>query len=93
MIHSSTNQHLRRITDFIQPSRTKSKKVLYWCETLSLAARKKHKLRVFGNNVQRGIFGSRIHDITKNRRKLQAILRSLIMFTLHVIQKAIKNHK
>jgi hypothetical protein len=44
--------------------------VLYGCETWSLTLRKKHRLRVFENNVLRRIFRPRRDEVTGEWRKL-----------------------
>jgi hypothetical protein len=44
--------------------------VLYGCETWSLTAREKHKLRVFENRVLRRIFGPKRDGVTGGWRKL-----------------------
>jgi hypothetical protein len=44
--------------------------VLYGCETLSLAVREEHKLRVFENRVLRRIFGPKRDGVTGGWRKL-----------------------
>jgi hypothetical protein len=38
--------------------------VLYGCETLSLALREEHRLRVFENRVLRRIFGPKWDEMT-----------------------------
>jgi hypothetical protein len=44
--------------------------VLYGCETWSLTLREIRRLRVFGNRVLRGIFGSKKDEVTGEWRKL-----------------------
>jgi hypothetical protein len=44
--------------------------VLYGCETLSLALRQGHRLRVFENKVLRRIFGPKRAKVTGEWRKL-----------------------
>jgi hypothetical protein len=44
--------------------------VLYGCETLSLALREEHRLRVFVNRVLRRIFGPKRDEVTGGWRKL-----------------------
>jgi hypothetical protein len=44
--------------------------VLYGCETLSLALREGHRLRVFENRVLRRIFGPKRDEVTADWRKL-----------------------
>jgi hypothetical protein len=44
--------------------------VLYGCETLSLALREEHRLRVFENRVLRKIFGPKRDEVTGGWRKL-----------------------
>jgi hypothetical protein len=44
--------------------------VLYGCETWSLALGEEHKLRMFENRVVRRIFGTKITEVTGDRRKL-----------------------
>jgi hypothetical protein len=44
--------------------------VLCGCETLSLALREEHRLRVFENRVLRRIFGPNRDDVTLEWRKL-----------------------
>jgi hypothetical protein len=46
--------------------------VLYGCETWSLTLREGHRLRVFENRVQRGIFGPRRDDVMGEWRKLHS---------------------
>jgi hypothetical protein len=46
--------------------------VLYGCETWSLTLRKEHRLRVFENRVQRGIFGPKRDEVTGEWRKLHS---------------------
>jgi hypothetical protein len=40
------------------------------CETWFLTLREEHRLRVFGNRVLRGIFGSKRDELTGGWRKL-----------------------
>jgi hypothetical protein len=42
----------------------------YWYETWSLTLREEHKLRVFENRVQRGIFGLKRDEVMRGWRKL-----------------------
>jgi hypothetical protein len=44
--------------------------VLYGCETLSLALREEHRLRVFENRVLRRIFGPKRDEVTGGWRKI-----------------------
>jgi hypothetical protein len=44
--------------------------VLYGCETLSLALREEHRLRVFENRVLKRIFGPKRDEMTDGWRKL-----------------------
>ena len=44
--------------------------VLYACETWSLTPIDEHRLRVFENSVLRRIFGPKMDEVTKERRKL-----------------------
>jgi hypothetical protein len=44
--------------------------VLYGCETWSVTLREEHRLRVFGNRVLRGIFGTKGDEVTGEWRKL-----------------------
>jgi hypothetical protein len=44
--------------------------ILYGCETLSLALREEHRLRVFENGVLRRVFGPKREEMTGGRRKL-----------------------
>jgi hypothetical protein len=46
--------------------------VLYGCETLSLALREEHTLRVFENRVLRRIFGIKRDAVTGGWRKLHS---------------------
>jgi hypothetical protein len=46
--------------------------VLYGCETWSLTLREERRLRVFGNRVLRGIFGSERDEVTVKWRKLHS---------------------
>jgi hypothetical protein len=43
--------------------------VLYGCQTWSLTLREEHRLRVFENGVQRGIFGPKRDEVTGQWRK------------------------
>jgi hypothetical protein len=43
--------------------------VLYGCESWSLILREEHRLKVFGNRMQRMIFGSKRNEITEGCRK------------------------
>jgi hypothetical protein len=44
--------------------------VLYGCETWSLTLREECRLRMFGNGVLRGIYGSKRDEVTGECRKL-----------------------
>jgi hypothetical protein len=44
--------------------------VLYGCETLSLALREEHKLRVFENGVRRRISGRKGEEVARGWRRL-----------------------
>jgi hypothetical protein len=44
--------------------------ILYGCETLSLALREEHRLRVFENRVLRRIFGKKRDKVMRGWRKL-----------------------
>jgi hypothetical protein len=44
--------------------------VVYGCETWSLTLREEHRLRVLENRVQRGVFGPKRDEITRERRRL-----------------------
>jgi hypothetical protein len=46
--------------------------VLYWCETWSVTLREEHRLRVFGNRVLRGIFGTKREEVMGEWRKLHS---------------------
>jgi hypothetical protein len=46
--------------------------VFYGCETWSLTLREKHRLRVFGNRVLRGIFGPKRDEVTGEWRMLHS---------------------
>jgi hypothetical protein len=43
---------------------------MYGCETWSLTLREEQRLRVFGNGVLRGMFGSKRDEVTREWRKL-----------------------
>jgi hypothetical protein len=45
---------------------------LYGCETLSLALREEHRLRMFGNSVLRSMFGPKRDKIIGDWRKLRS---------------------
>jgi hypothetical protein len=55
--------------------------VVYGCQTWSLILREKCRLRVFGNRVLRGIFGSKRDEVAGENY----VLRSLMICTLHSI--------
>jgi len=40
------------------------------CENWSLILREERRLRVFENRVQRGVYGPKIDEVTRERRKL-----------------------
>jgi hypothetical protein len=42
---------------------------LYGCETWSVTLREEHRLRVFENRVQRGIFGPKGDEVTGEWRE------------------------
>jgi hypothetical protein len=44
--------------------------VLYGCETLSLAFREKHRLKVFETRVLRKIFGPKWEEVIREWRRL-----------------------
>jgi hypothetical protein len=45
--------------------------LLYECETWSFNLREEHRLRLFENRVLKGIFGTKMDEVTGGWRKLQ----------------------
>jgi hypothetical protein len=43
--------------------------IIYWCDTWSLTLREERGLRVFENRVLRGIFGTKMDEVTREWRK------------------------
>ena len=61
--------------------------ILHGCETSSLTLRDEHRLRVFGNKVNRKTFGAKRDDITGEWRKL----RNVELHTLYSWPNIIRN--
>jgi hypothetical protein len=55
------------------------------CETWSLTLREKYKLKVVENRVLRRIFGPKRDEVTKEWKKKNNIVRSLMVSTHHPI--------